>query len=619
MRSRVIGGLAGAGFVAALLLGASTATAATPSSVTLAAAENPVPVPADIRLTATADQDVGPTPYYIRIYDDDRGVQLASCSSGKTCSASVSVGWAGQENPADRHFHAEVSGSSGVAARSGQITVSIQPYQFEVSLAANPETVQVPGSATLTATANRDVGTTPYYLRIIDDDTGAVLASCSTGASCTASLSPGWAANADPRDRHFHAELVRGTYMPTRSDAIAVGFLQHFFPVDLKTSDERTDSQGITRYTLTATTNRDMGTTPYYLRIRDADNQLMASCGSGVSCSVTDVVAGSYRATVEDVSGREFGTSSVDGIDLDELALVLESAADICFAIATAPTGTHFQGSSATDLGVKCLEFQRLGLLPRDILERLIPLGGATLAAWILTVETLDDTAAPWPPPPVPPDPPYRPEPPQVLPGAWGPPIEIAATRIRALNPALANDVPLAREIARRCVWLAAQAIVPVSECGMAGLPIFVTGGNVLEVTEHDLRAIGKRPASWLKLNYDGVDKSRSWLLTDDRCRDLTGEATGMDCHEYPYNKTEQGGQSGDPEIAPVPSGPNRSQGGSFGVGINTCAMRPAQSSGVRGDAFLVVPVPVAAVPTFWLCNGKSASSQPPQPPSPGA
>ena len=89
-----------------------------------------------------------------------------------------------------------------------------------------------------------------------------------------------------------------------------------------------------------------------------------------------------------------------------------------------------------------------------------------------------------------------------------------------------------------------------------------------------------------------------------------------MECHEFPYNKTEQGGQAGNPEIAPVFWLDNRSQGGSFGAGVKDtkCAMRPAQSATVRGDAFLVVPVPHPAVGTFWLCNGKSSSNQPPQP-----
>jgi len=122
------------------------------------------------------------------------------------------------------------------------------------------------------------------------------------------------------------------------------------------------------------------------------------------------------------------------------------------------------------------------------------------------------------------------------------------------------------------------------------------------------------RYPNWAKLNYDGVEKSRSWMANDVRCKDLTGGTTGKQCHEFPYNKTEQGGQSGFPSIAPIVSGHNTSQGGSWGAGVNLCGMRAAQAPDVHGDEFIVVPVPHPVVDaTFWLCNGKSPSNQPAQ------
>ena len=42
-----------------------------------------------VTLTATANTD-GPTPYYITIYDETTGAELAVCGSGSTCSATVS-------------------------------------------------------------------------------------------------------------------------------------------------------------------------------------------------------------------------------------------------------------------------------------------------------------------------------------------------------------------------------------------------------------------------------------------------------------------------------------------------------------------------------------------------
>jgi hypothetical protein len=42
--------------------------------------------------------------------------------------------------------------------------------------------------ATITVTSNSDVGPTPYYLRIRDGRTGAYLATCGTGTSCSVAV-----------------------------------------------------------------------------------------------------------------------------------------------------------------------------------------------------------------------------------------------------------------------------------------------------------------------------------------------------------------------------------------------------------------------------------------------
>ena len=77
-------------------------------------------------LIATASSDVGPTPYYVRIYDDDTGDQVTSCSGGTTCQATVSPGSEANADPQDRHFHAEVN-AVGVSAKStsGPVTAVV--------------------------------------------------------------------------------------------------------------------------------------------------------------------------------------------------------------------------------------------------------------------------------------------------------------------------------------------------------------------------------------------------------------------------------------------------------------------------------------------------------------
>jgi hypothetical protein len=59
---------------------------------------------------------------------------------------------------------------------------------FAVSLAASSSQAFLGQSATLTATTNTDVGPTPYYITIYSETTGAELAVCGAGTTCTATV-----------------------------------------------------------------------------------------------------------------------------------------------------------------------------------------------------------------------------------------------------------------------------------------------------------------------------------------------------------------------------------------------------------------------------------------------
>ncbi len=62
---------------------------------------------------------------------------------------------------------------------------------FAVSLAASSAYPLIGQSVTLTATANTDVGPTPYYISIYSETTGAELAVCGFGTTCTATVAQG--------------------------------------------------------------------------------------------------------------------------------------------------------------------------------------------------------------------------------------------------------------------------------------------------------------------------------------------------------------------------------------------------------------------------------------------
>jgi hypothetical protein len=59
---------------------------------------------------------------------------------------------------------------------------------FTVSLDASSAYPLIGESVTLTATTNADVGPTPYYITIYSETTGAELAVCGFGTTCTATV-----------------------------------------------------------------------------------------------------------------------------------------------------------------------------------------------------------------------------------------------------------------------------------------------------------------------------------------------------------------------------------------------------------------------------------------------
>ncbi len=101
------------------------------TSVVLAASSTSLPAGGSAALTATASLDVGPTPYWIEIFDQTTGAEIAICGTGTACSASVS-----QSAPTQHSYVAFVAGSSStlpppdVRATSSTVAVNWVPVQF---------------------------------------------------------------------------------------------------------------------------------------------------------------------------------------------------------------------------------------------------------------------------------------------------------------------------------------------------------------------------------------------------------------------------------------------------------------------------------------------------------
>jgi PASTA domain len=155
-------------------------------AVGLAASSASVAPGGTTTLTATSSRDVATTPFYIEIFDLTARTLLAACSSGTTCTARVTV-----LGSAVRSYAAYISsfGSAfppqSIQASSSSVYVS----WLSVTLTANPAQLRPGGASLVTANASLDVGPTPFYVEVFDQGSGALLAVCGSGSSCSASVS----------------------------------------------------------------------------------------------------------------------------------------------------------------------------------------------------------------------------------------------------------------------------------------------------------------------------------------------------------------------------------------------------------------------------------------------
>jgi hypothetical protein len=155
-------------------------------NVSLKAAPTTLAVNGITTLTATASADVGPSPFYIQIYNATTGTFLKTCGSGTTCSVTASKNFA-----TTQRFVAYVSNygtaypPTGIQATSNPSFVTWTNGAYRVSLASSYVSLF---QRNLTATSNINVGPTPYYIEIFNASTGARIAICGSGTTCSVTV-----------------------------------------------------------------------------------------------------------------------------------------------------------------------------------------------------------------------------------------------------------------------------------------------------------------------------------------------------------------------------------------------------------------------------------------------
>jgi hypothetical protein len=196
------------------------------------------------------------------------------------------------------------------------------------------------------------------------------------------------------------------------------------------------------------------------------------------------------------------------------------------------------------------------------------------------------------------------------------------ANTLEAQNPAITDTNKL--DVARSCLERVDAGTGNTDTSGDSGdqsmadcssLPIFISGQDVRQPTDHDLAALGAvndpnnqgqtvNPA-WVLLTRDVSNKDGSgWYSGTAPCTLPT--PGGMNCDEYPFFSTTQGGPGAN--LKYVDGRQNTLQGRrlqAFYDDTNNPAVGGLHGCNVQaGEQFLAIPLPDGVnVNTTWACN----------------
>jgi hypothetical protein len=547
--------------------------------------------------------------YWEMVYKDNPG--NPNCLNG--CDY---LAWAGRVGGQARQatFHFKAFGPNQTRSEVVTKTVTFNPPDWQVSLDV-PEAVSSPDPFLVT------MGVTPRlasqfsaYLMDADIDQYADMG-CNTGwAPCSRSISTGWVGS--PVTEHYQARLTMdGATFNSATKAITI------YPPNFGVKVEAPPFVVPGQTYKVKVTHTYTQWAPYTIVLRDAGGTLIGYCSvnqttceftrtagaEGASESFTasvtyanDVVSQTSPTTVAFTDPATAATN--DGINISDVAGLFGTTAAVCDSLLFFP-GTHVQNTSTSDQQNACmLASQASGATVEDVIRAAlaamaaagIAVNGQSLLAW-LQHYIWEHGGTTWPPGD--PPPPARPtNPPTSTPVPVASAIDALADSLTARNAAIATlGAAAATEIARRCLNLTGIEGLSGNDCKT--LPIFMPGANHAEATNHRISAIASY-APWVRLTRR-IGPRDLWYRSQPEC---TGNGGGLDCDEFPENRTYQGGSRGAqihrPSIAVINAGDNQGLGGSLGQFMTNCGL-------ADGQAFLVVPLPPAlGIPTqSSICN----------------
>ena len=161
----------------------------------------------------------------------------------------------------------------------------------------------------------------------------------------------------------------------------------------------------------------------------------------------------------------------------------------------------------------------------------------------------------------------------------------------------------------KKCVRQPSKCDMPIAVLN-TGLPIADTSRHIDEAQGVNL-GIGRFSGRAAVILHRTKPHSRSWLRRSTECRrPNSGRAVGLDCDEYPFASTLEGGranyQLGRVSLRPVPAWESPLQGALLSQFYSRCKI--PQTAAPRGpfwsDPSAFVSIAAADLPSFFVCKG---------------
>jgi hypothetical protein len=163
------------------------------TTVTLAANPTTLPTGQTTTLIATADIDVGPTPYWIQIFDESTQTLICAAPSGTTCTTTQTEAAVDTQTYVAYVAEYDPNGTlppPDIQAQSVWSYVTWNTNGFGITLTGPAETPVFGGDGTYTATTNMSITGREDTIEIVNETIGGVLVKECATSPCSLTFQP---------------------------------------------------------------------------------------------------------------------------------------------------------------------------------------------------------------------------------------------------------------------------------------------------------------------------------------------------------------------------------------------------------------------------------------------